>query len=355
MIFMRIVSLLSLLFFFSYAHTITILKSGDSTNIASGFSSSDQTIKIAIVSAPNVIGKYTQSVYNVSQATLIALKNDHFQLKRYDIADESPTSLSQALEKIRQDGMDAIVAPLTSSGAKNLITLSTHLPVYIPTVHKRDLPGAPDNIVFGGIDYVSQIEALLPYMGNSISIFYDNSSVGTQLKTSTEEVFLAHKSEKKRVSSYPIDLKGENIVSYLAKPSLFNKSSIIIHIPVVKSALLAAHITFSKIKVLNILSTQINIDPTLLTLTQYHDRKNIILANSLIEFPSDIFESNALMNNDITFDWIQYSTSVGVDYLIATLNNSPRKFTMRVINGQIIYPVELLRAKEYGFEPLESH
>ncbi|MDD2266619.1 hypothetical protein [Sulfuricurvum sp.] len=355
MILMRIILLSSLLFFYSYARTIIIQKSTDTTNFTSEFSTTDKMINIAVISAPGVIGKYTQSVFNVSEATLIALKNDHFQLKRYDIPDESAGSLSQALEKIRQDGMDAIVAPLTSSGAKNLITIPIHIPVYIPTVHKRDLPDSPENIVFGGIDYSAQIEALLPYMGNSISIFYDNSSVGTQLKTSTEEVFLAHKNEKKRVASYPIDIKGDNIVTYLAKPSLFNKSSVIIHIPVVKSALLAAHITFSKIKVHNILSTQINVDPTLLTLTQYQDRKNIILANSLIEFPNDIYESNALMNNDITFDWIQYSTSVGIDYLIASLSNTPRKYTMRIINSQVIYPVELLHAKEYGFEPFISH
>ncbi|MDD5118090.1 MAG: hypothetical protein PHP90_05815 [Sulfuricurvum sp.] len=355
MIFIRIVLLSSLLFFFSYARTITIQKSSDVTNFTSEFTNTDQMIKIAVISAPSVIGKYTQSVYNVSQATLIALRNNHIQLKRYDMTDESSDSLSQILEKIRQDGIDAIVAPLTSSGAKNLTTLSIHIPVYIPTVHKRDLPDSPDNIVFGGIDYSAQIEALLPYMGNSIAIFYDNSSVGKQLKTSTEEVFLAHKSENKKISSYPIDLKGDNIVTYLAKPSLFNKSSIIIHIPVVKSALLAAHITFSRIKVHNILSTQINIDPTLLTLTQYQDRKNIILANSLIEFPNDIYESNMLMNNDITFDWIQYSTSVGVDYLVSLLSNTPRKYTMRLINSQVIYPVELLRAKEYGFEPITVH
>jgi hypothetical protein len=28
---------------------------------------------------------------------------------------------------------------------------------------------------------------------------------------------------------------------------------------------------------------------------------------------------------------------------------------MRLINSQIIYPVELMRAKEFGFEPLTSH
>lgn len=354
MIFIRIFLFSSLFFILSYAQSISIHKSSDASNTPIALTSSDRTIKIAVISSPNVIGKYAQSVYNVSLATLIGLRNNNYEIKRYDMANESLESFSRTLEDVRHDRMDAILAPLTSSGAKNLISIKTALPIFIPTVHKRDLPSAPENITFGGIDYVAQIEALLPYMADSIAIFYDSSSVGTQLKASTEEVFLAHKSEKKRVASYPVDIKGDNIITHLSKPSSFNKASIIIHIPVVKSALLSAHMTFTGIRAKNILSTQINIDPTLLTLTQYQDRKNMILANSLIEFPSVIYESNALMNNDITFDWIQYSTSVGIDYLVAALSNTSREYSMRLINSQVIYPVELLRAKEFGFEPVSA-
>lgn len=354
MIIVRLFILSTLIFVLSNAHMITIHKSSDTVDSSSNSVSSDGTLKLAVISSPNVIGKYSQSVYNVSLATLMSLRNNHYVIKRYDMSDESPASLSKTLAEVHNDGMDAILAPLTTGGAKNLITLATDLPIYIPTVHKRDVPSAPENITFGGIDYVAQIEALLPYMADSIAIFYDSSSVGTQLKASTEEVFLAHKSEKKRIASYPVDLKGDNIIAHLAKPSAFNKASIIIHIPVVKSALLCAHMTFTGIKEKNILSTQINIDPTLLTLTQYQDRKNMILANSLIEFPSGIYESNALMNNDITFDWIQYSTSVGIDYLVALIGNTPREYSMRLINSQVIYPVELLRVKEFGFESVNT-
>lgn len=355
MIVIRIFLFSAFFFFLAHAQMITIHKSSDTVNNAPvGITSSNQTIKIAVISSPSVIGKYAQSVYNVSLATLSSLRNNHYEIKRYDMKNESPESLLKALEEVHRDNMDAILAPLTTSGAKNIITLTTSLPIFIPTVHKRDVPSAPANITFGGIDYVAQIEALLPYMSDSIAIFYDSSNVGTQLKASTEEVFLAHKSEKKKITSYAVDTKGDNIIAQLSKPSAFNKSSIIIHIPVVKSVLVASQMTFTGIKEKNILSTQINVDPTLLILTQFQDRKNMILANSLIEFPSGIYESNALMNNDITFDWIQYSASVGIDYLVAQLCNTSREYSMRIINSQIIYPVELLRAKEFGFEPVTS-
>lgn len=353
MILLRILFMNALFFLSLEGRTIIIQKSSENSNPMKTVTE-EKPIIIALLSSPKVIGKYTQSIYNVSLATLLSRRNGHFKIQRYDMADESSASLELAFKKLQQDSTDAVLAPLTTDGAKNLLGIATKLPIFIPTVHKRELPSAPDNFVFGGIDYVAQIEALLPYMEDSIVIFYDSSPVGLQLKLSTEEVFLAHTSEKKKVSAYEVDTSGDNIIPRLSKPAVFNKASIIVHIPVVKSAILTSQLTFRGIKERNVLSTQINMDPNLLLLTQYRDRKNMILANSLIEFPSSIYEANALMNNDIAFDWIHYSASVGIDYLVSLLDSSPREYTMRLIHSQIIYPVELLRAKEYGFESISS-
>lgn len=356
MMFIRLLTVLILLFTLGDARTLMIQKSSNNAeDYQLYFTPNEQPVKIGVVSSSKVIGKYAQSTYNVALATLLSRKFEHYTIKRYDMADESSQSIAKVLKEAKQDGISAILSPLTATGAKNIVALETNLPIFIPTVHKRDLPSAPDNFVFGAIDYKKQLEALLPYMSDSIAIFYDNSNVGTQLKTITEEVFASRKGEKKKVMSYPVDLKGDNIITHLSKPAPFNKSSIIVHIPVVKSALLTAHLTFTGVKEKNILSTQINVDPTLLTLTQYQDRKNMILANSLIEFPSAIYETNALMNNDIAVDWILYTTSVGADYLISQLTHTKRDYTMRLINSQVIYPIELLRAKEFGFEPLHGN
>jgi hypothetical protein len=354
MIIVRLLFILSLLFGFSQGRTMIIQKSSDTMKPMHILEESNEPIKIAVISSSKIIGKYSQSVYNVSVATLLSRRGENFTIQQYDMRDESKVTLAETFAKLRSDNVDAVLAPLTGMGAKNLISVETNLPIFIPTVHKRDLPEAPKNIVFGGIDYVVQIEALLPYMADSISIFYDSSSVGSQLKSSTEEVFLAHKSEKKSIRSYAVDVSGDNIISYLSKPSVFNKNSIILHLPVVKSAILASQLTFRGIRERNILSTQINMDPNLLLLTQYRDRKNMIIANSLIEFPPSIYEANELMNNDIANDWIQYSSSVGIDYLVSLLDNTPRAYTMRLVNFQVIYPVELLQAKEYGFESVTS-
>lgn len=321
----------------------------------SAFSTVSDEIKIAFISAPGVIGKYSQSTYNVALATLLGKHQETCTLTHIDIPDESAESLTNALSKIRQEGFNAIIAPLTSAGAQRLTLLEHKIDVFIPTVHKRDVSDAPENFVFGAIDYVKQIESLVPYMGNSIAIFYDNSTVGSQLKRHTESLFMESDTTKKSVVSYPVDAKGDNIISYLAKPSAFSKKSIILHIPVVKSSILTAHMTFTGVKERNILSTQINVDPTLISLTQYNDRKNMILANSIVEHSPPIYEANALMNNDIAFDWINYSTSVGTDYLISKITGTQRDYSMRLIDSQIIYPVELLKAKEFGFEPITAN
>lgn len=336
----------------AHAANIVIQKSSDLSTPAVKSEPEDNILTLAVISSPKVIGKYSQTLCNVSLATLIALRKNDVELKCYDMEDESEGALAKALTKAKEEKADALVAPLTSTGVKTLITLSPELSVFIPTVHKRDFTDAPENFVFGAIDYKAQIEALIPYAGDSISIFYDASNVGTQLKSTTEELYALRKGSKTKIASYPVNAKGDNIISHLSKPALFSKSSIILHIPVVKSAILTAHLTFTGIKERNILSTQINLDPNLLILTQYNDRKNMIVANSLIEFPQRIYESNALMNNDIAYDWIQYATSVGIDYLVSSLQNSPREYSMRLINSQIIYPVELMRPLEFGFEPL---
>jgi len=311
---------------------------------------SAQKLQIALMVAPSVVGRYAQSTYNVALATLMASRYP-FELVLYEMSDESQHTIAQTVEKITQDKMDAVLAPLTLGGVKNLLTIQTSKLVFIPTVHKRDIGVSPANIVFGAIDYQTQIEALTPYMAGSLAVFYDASPVGLSLNRSTQTIA---SDAKKSSAIYSIDTEGSNIVKYLGKPAAFSKRSVITHLPIVKTSMLVAHLTFTGAHEHNILSTQINFDPTLITLTQYKDRKNMLIANSIIEQVPSIYEINALMNNDLTFDWINYTTSVGTDYLISYLNNTERLYTMRLIDSQVIYPVELMRPKEFGFEPMAT-
>jgi len=314
---------------------------------------SNQKLKIALLVAPSVVGQYSQSTYNVALSTLMASKVP-FELVSYEMKDESVTSIDQTLEKISNDSMQAVLAPLTLNGVKNLLTLHPDKPIFIPTVHKRDIGACNNNIIFGAIDYQAQIEALVPYMGHSLAIFYGDSAVGSNLAKMTQTIASDAKKGSIPSTLYSVDTQGSNIVKYLTRPAAFSKKSIVIHLPVVKASMLASHLTFTGAHEYNILSTQINFNPTLITLTQYNDRRNMIVANSIVEQVPSIYEINSLMNNDLTFDWINYTTSVGIDYLISYLNSTERLYSMRLIDSQVIYPVELMKPKEFGFEPMMS-
>lgn len=309
-------------------------------------------LKIAYISSTSVIGKYSKSCYDVSLASLLSYHLP-IELISYSLPDESSASIERTLTKIKQDNADAIIAPLTLQGAQNLINTGTNYPVFIPTVHKRDVSGAAENFVFGAIDYRAQLEAMSPYMGSSIAIFYTDSLVGSALNTTTKEVAASQK-QPIAVSSHPVDIQGAKIVSYLSKPAAYSKKSIISHLPIVKTSMLISHLTFTGVREKNILSTQVNYDPYLLTLTQYNDRKNMIIANSIVEQVPSIYESNAFMQNDLTYDWILYTTSVGIDTLVAHLTNTQRLYSFRILNSQIIYPIELLRPGVSSFEPLNK-
>lgn len=306
-------------------------------------------IKIALLSAPSIIGRYTQSCTNVALATLLSA-NRPFELISYNIKDESPSSLSLAYEQMAKDTIDAVLAPLTVNGVKNLLTVHTDKPIFIPTVHKRDVGAAPENIIFGSIDYEAQLKALAPYMANSLAIFYDDSLVGSALSKTTQSAATESYKNIPAFSFYPIDVKGANIVKIMGKPGAFSKKTIVTHLPIVKTAMLISQMTFTGVHERNIVSTQINYDPTLIILTQYQDRKNMIIANSILEQVPSIYESNALINNDLTFDWINYTTSVGADYLMARLYGYERAYPLQMADAQVIYPIQLMRPKESGFE-----
>ena len=122
----------------AHAANIVIQKSSDLVHPSPISTPEDKTLTIALISSPKVIGKYSQTLYNVSLATLIALRKNDIVLKRYDMEDESESSLNDALAKAKSDQVDALVAPLTATGVKAFLPLTPDLPVFIPTVHKRD-------------------------------------------------------------------------------------------------------------------------------------------------------------------------------------------------------------------------
>jgi hypothetical protein len=72
----------------------------------------------------------------------------------------------------------------------------------------------------------------------------------------------------------------------------------------------------------------------------------MIIANSINIENNVIIEANNLLNNDISYDWINYATTIGIDYLYYLSSDNTREYPLDVEYGQIRYPITLV---EPGF------
>ncbi len=337
-------------------------------------------LKIALLLPYKKIGKYASSTINATFAYLMT-KSNPFSLKSYKIESENMEDLSSALQKIKDDGYDYVIAPVTKKGAQNIIDLDPNINIYFPTINKKDIETSSLYFVFGGIDYNAQSKLLLKEAVSPLIIFSDKSQTGKKLALYQEEEFLHPKqsidekvkedgifssffnsssandevqdkevvntedtnASEKKVIKYFISRRTTNLEHYLKENENITNGSFFINTPIIKSGMIMSQLTLYDTNATNILSTQINYDPLLLSMTQYIDRKKMIVANSIIENNSVLIETNSLLGNDIVYDWINYTTTIGVDYFYNQITGEEKEYNISITNNQIIYDIELLR------------
>jgi hypothetical protein len=306
-----------------------------------------ESLKIAILVPHKQIGRYAYSTTNALFAYLLA-QNIDYEFKSFFIEDESSASINVALEEIKKEGYFYLIAPLTLNGSKNIISLNSDIDIFIPTVNKSDINTSRSDIVFGGIDYSAQIDKLMEYAVDPFIIFYDQSSLGNKLKEKTRDAYILHDDNlsKKHIYSYGIDHKTSNLKHQLFENKKIDFGTFFLNTPVVKSGMIMSQLTLYDVNTSAILSTQINYNPMIFTITQAKDRKNMIIANSINIENNVIIEANNLLNNDISYDWINYATTIGIDYLYYLSSDNTREYPLDVEYGQIRYPITLV---EPGF------
>jgi hypothetical protein len=337
-------------------------------------------LRIALLLPYKKIGKYASSTINATFAYLMT-KGNPFNLKSYRIESESTEDLSKAINKIKEDGFDYVIAPLTKDGTQNIINLDPNLNIYFPTINKNDIETDSLYFVFGGIDYNEQSRLLLKEAVSPLIIFSDKSPTGKKLALYQEEEFLHPKKSveekveengifgsffnsssatdeakdqetvdtedinatQKKVIKYFISRRTTNLEHYLKENEEIINGSFFINTPIIKSGMIMSQLTLYDTNATNILSTQINYDPLLLSMTQYIDREKMIVANSIIKNNSVLIETNSLLGNDIVYDWINYTTTIGVDYFYNQITGEDREYDIDIANNQMIYKIELLR------------
>lgn len=315
-------------------------------------------LKIALLLPHKVIGRYAASTTNASFAYLLA-RNHSFELKSYQINAQTPEDIQAALEQIQEEGFYYVIAPLTQEGADIVADLRPELNIYFPTIHKKSAKSTSPFLFYGGIDYRAQSDLLLQEAVSPLVIFHDNSALGAELTQYVEKTFtftqvmplapqeddepLYVEDPTKKVFQFAITNTTTNLESRLKENEEIKAASFFLNTPIVKSGMVMSQLTLYDTMPTNILSTQINYDPLLLSMTQLEDRKGMIIANSITEHNNILIEINSLLGNDITYDWINYTTTVGLDYFYNLITNENREYDIPVEENQMLYKIELLR------------
>jgi len=348
-----------------------------------GSQKEEKKLKIALLLPYKKIGRYATSTTNAAFAYLIA-RNQSFELKTYNIESEEFEDIELALTKIQDDDFSYIIAPFTLYGAKTLISLNPYEEIYFPTINKKDINSTLPNIYFGGIDYKAQSDELLKEAVSPLVIFYDKSKIGKELALyeeekfkykNTDEINMTQESnqsieldefsaltdgspilrdENRSVVKYSIPRRVTNIEDQLLYNDDIVQGSMFINTPIVKTSMIMSQITMYEVNATNVLSTQINYDPLVLSLTQFEDRQNMIIANSITNNNSIFIETNALLGNDIVYDWINYTTTIGVDYFFHKITSQDKQYNIEMIDNQMQYPIELIMPSKTRFIKYES-
>ncbi|QOY55693.1 hypothetical protein HUE87_05570 [Candidatus Sulfurimonas marisnigri] len=313
-------------------------------------------LRIALLLPYKKIGRYASSTTNASFAYLMA-KNRPFELKSYKIENETHKDISDALIKIKEDEFDYVIAPLTQIGENIISKINPELNIYFPTINKKDTTTTSKYLYYGGIDYRAQSNLLIKEAISPLVIFHDKSIIGKRLSDYQEEQFRSeniNSDENLTVVKFSIPKQITNLEKQLKENIEINQGSVFVNTPIIKSGMIMSQLTLYDTNSTNVLSTQTNYNPLLLSMTQYQDRKNMIIANSITQNKDVLIETNLLLGNDIVYDWINYTTTVGVDYFFNQLNGEEREYEIEVVDNQMIYPIKLLQPSIYRFIHYES-
>lgn len=308
-------------------------------------------IKIALMMPKKIIGRYSVATIDTILAYLCA-RGINFEFEVFDCGDEEEDSIKRTYEKIEENDFQFIVAIMTAKGATQSSKLQLKIPLYIPTVNHQQIDSSPSSslLFFGGISYNDQIETLLKITkGTHIIAYNDDSPVGERLSTILQ----------KKVPQITELVITNEVAATFAKSNKSQESQIqdadiFLNTPVVKTGLLLSQIGYFKKKSATFLSTQINYNPSLSILTQQRDRRNLYIANSIGKTDQKLIEYGSLLNSDLKYDWVNYSTAIGMEMFYKIINpDSLSYFKEKVVDNQVQYEVKIFQIDTKGFHPID--
>lgn len=297
-------------------------------------------VKLAFVYPSTLVSKYAKSSLSTISGYL-SYKQANYNLIVVDSKNENYENINNAFSKLKEEGVTKVIALFTPNALNNLNKIVTDdFKVYLPLIEKKDSLENNDNLIFGSISYDDQLKKLSYYSNGKNSTFYQETYLGTKLKNSYDFV-IGNSNLRKEISNDEKNFK--NIVN----DSRLRNSSLFLNTDLVKSSLILSQMTVYEINPNTILATQILFDPMLMVLTQERDRQNLIIANSIGDVDSKLKDEIATVGGNITFEWVDYSTLVGTNYLFSNGNSS--LISTKIENNQAVYTPRLFKSTDIGF------
>ena len=297
--------------------------------------------RIAVIYPSKVVGKYAKSTLSTISAFLL-FNNVEFEIETFDTKDESSFSIEKELLSLKQKGFTKVIALFTQNGFSILNSLegSKDLEMYFPLLNKKEIYSQNENFIFGGISYSEQLDLLQTLSNGRNTMFYVKSYLGNKLKNSYLESF------------NPGIIKEIERTSIRFKSIMNDKrmvgTTVLLNTPIIKTSIIMSQLTAYDINPAKILSTQLNFNPLLIKLTQDRDRKNFFIVNSISEVDNFIEDYSKLLGSDIRYNWVDYSSLVGVNYLLN--KNESELIQTQVMDRQVDYEPTLYRTTSYGFQ-----
>ncbi len=297
-------------------------------------------IQIAFIYPSTLVSKYAKGSLNTISG-YFSYQKTQYNLVVIDCVNENYDSINSAFSKIKQQGITNVVALLTPNSLNSLNKIvSEDLKVYLPLIEKKDSLENNDNLIFGSISYDEQLKKLSDYSIGNNAMFYQESYLGNKLRKSYDSL-VPNTNIRKEIK------KSETNFKSIVGDSRLNNSSLFLNTDVVKSALILSQLRSYDIYPKIIFSTQLNYDPMLMSLTQDKDREKLVVANSIDTVNSKLKDEISNFGGNIIYEWVDYSTLVGINYLYNGGNSS--LISTQIIDNQVIYKPKLFKSTEIGF------
>ncbi|MDX4012393.1 hypothetical protein Q6A86_05250, partial [Aliarcobacter skirrowii] len=309
------------------------------------FNPKNNKINVALIYPSQLVGRYAKSSINTILGYLNFI-DEKYNLIAIDTLDESLENMQRVMDELEDLEIKNVVALFTPESVNNLKEIKIdNFKIYFPLIEKKEYVLGDENlvlsenIIFGAISYSEQLKKLSQYSDSDNVLFYLDTYLGNKLKHSYDELNITTSIQKdiKRT-----DTNFKDIV----KDDRLNDSFIFLNLDIVKSSLILSQLRANEIDPKIIFATQVLYDPILMTLTQDKDRERLLIANSIDRVSSELKDNISNFGGNISYEWVDYSTLVGVNYLLKGNNEI---VSTKVENNQAIYIPKLYISTAFGF------